>query len=93
MKSKRALRQLKRRLFCNTEQEYCENIHYCEIIEKDLKALEIIKKRQIDVQDITDITDDYYLYVAYCEGNAYADEYICSRDEFKLLREVLTDDK
>lgn len=60
-----------------------------QIIEKDLIALDIIKKRQIDVKDITDTTDDYELYQAYCEGKGYADEYICTEDEFKLLREVL----
>lgn len=57
--------------------------------EKDLEALEIIKKKLIDVQDIIYTTDDYELYKAYCEGKEYADEYICNEEEFKLLKERL----
>lgn len=61
--------------------------------EKEHKALEIIKKRQIDVKDIIDTTDDFELYQAYCIGNGYAEEYICNKEEFDLLKEVLKDDK
>ena len=64
-----------------------------ELIRKDLIALDIIKNKQIDVKDITDTTDDYELYQAYCIGKGYTEDYICSQDEFKLLREVLVDDK
>ena len=59
-----------------------------EIIRKELKALEIIKNKEIDVKDITETTDDYDLYVAYCEGKGYAKEYICDKEEFDLLKEV-----
>ena len=59
---------------------------------KSKEALEIIKRREIDVKDIIDTVDDYELYAAYCEGKGYAKDYICSKDEFWLLREVLTDE-
>ncbi len=71
-----------------------DGIHW-ELVDKvieDLEALEIIRKRQIDVQDIIDTADDYDLYVAYCKGKGYADEYICNEKEFKSLREVLVDE-
>lgn len=64
-----------------------------ELLLKDLEALDIIKKREINVQDITDTVNDYDLYVAYCEGKGYAKDYICTKKEFKLLREVLVDVK
>lgn len=59
------------------------------ILNKEHWALDIIKYRQIDVKDIIETTDDYDLYVAYCEGKGYAKEYICDKEEFELLREVL----
>ena len=65
---------------------------YYEVIEKELKALEIIKEKEIDVKDITETTDDYDLYVAYCEGKGYAKEFICTQEEFDLLKEVLEDE-
>lgn len=58
-------------------------------IKKKIKALEIIKNKEINIKDITETTDDYDLYVAYCEGKGYAKEYICDKKEFNLLKEVL----
>lgn len=73
------------------ENGYCyeEGDRDCRIIEKELKAFEIIKRREIDVKDITETTNNYNLYVAYCQGKGYAKEYICDKDEFNLLRKVL----
>lgn len=58
-------------------------------VEKEHKALEIIKLREIDTKDITETTDDYDLYVAYCEGKGYSKEYICDKKEFELLKQAL----
>ena len=69
-----------------TEEESKKAIN---LIAKTLTALAIINRRQIDVKDIVEVSDDYDLYVAYCEGKGYAEDYICSEEEFKLLREVL----
>lgn len=49
MNSKEALRQLRKHLCFNTEQEHHENLYFYEMIEKDLEALEIIKKKGVNV--------------------------------------------
>ena len=63
------------------------------IIEQDLEVLKIIKKRHLDITDISDTTDDYELYRAYCIGKGYADEYICNEEEFNKVIEWLERDK
>lgn len=58
----------------------------------DLEVLEIIKKRKIDVEDIINATNYFELYRAYCRGEVFANEYMCSAKafkEFKLLSEWL----
>lgn len=73
-------------------EEYMNNknelwVKYMKKSKKE-QACEIIVKRRLDILDIIDTTDDYELYVSYCKGKEYADELICSKDEFNLLKEV-----
>ena len=79
-----ALKQAKERnglpLGCNfapiTEDEIT-------IIEKELKALEIIKEKEIDMSDLIHATD----YLDYSDGRCK--KYWITQEEYDLLKEVL----
>lgn len=81
------------RAYTNSIYPYYEDF---DLVMRDLEALEIIKKRQIAVKDIIntiDNIDDFELYQACCIGYGYADEDICDKEEFDLLKQVLNNDK
>ena len=76
--------------FRNISNDYCEEF---EIIEKELKALEIIKTKNVDIDYIkTCFYDkkggfkDYNAYVGHDEDKELTQE------EYDLLKEVLEDD-
>lgn len=67
----------------------------CERVEKSLKALEIIKKKNILLSEIKDCTDynDYLMWYNICKQDLEENEYLVSKlltkEEFELLKEVL----
>ena len=74
----------------NISNDYCEEF---EIIKKELKALEIIKTKNVDIEYIKTCFDDEK--GGFKEYNAYVghdEEYELSQEEYDLLKEVLEDD-
>lgn len=67
------------------------------IIEKELKALEIIKKKEVDINSFgvyLSVGWDYNLFEKYCGDNSPYEEHppyqhSMTKDEFDLLKEVL----
>ena len=74
----------------NISSDYCEEF---EIIEKELKALEIIKTNNVDIEYIKTCFDDEK--GGFKEYNAYVghdEEYELAQEEYDLLKEVLEDE-
>ena len=68
------------------EKEFGEELS---IIEKELKALEIIKEKGVDIWALKHLDDEYYVE----QYNAVAHiEKPYTKEEYDLLEEVLTDD-
>ena len=93
MTSKEALEDII--LYLNTNEPqglYCENI---EVIKKELKALEIIKNKRVDVFELLlGISNSVYRnplerYNSYVEGSFNTE---LTPQEFDLLSEVLCDE-
>lgn len=64
-----------------------------ETIEKRLKALEIIKEKDVYVSELIYLSDqDYDCYLRFCYNEEYPTEDILSEEEFNLLKEVLSDE-
>lgn len=83
MKSKEALRQLKKHLCFNTEQEHHENLYFYEMVEKELKAFEIIKNKNVNIYKIR-ICENVKEYNELKNTGSELAE-----DEFNLLKEAL----
>ena len=76
--------------FRNISNDYCEEF---EIIEKELKALEIIKTKNVDIDYIK--TCFYDRKGGFKDYNAWVghdDDEELSQEEYDLLKEVLEDD-
>ena len=76
--------------FRNISNDYCEEF---EIIKKELKALEIIKTKNVDIDYIKACF--YYKKGDFKEYNAWAVHYEdeeLSQEEYDLLKEVLEDE-
>ena len=55
-----------------------------------IKALEIIKKKKVDMWHLVDLLEQTYeMYLAFCKSEKYEEDYILTEEEFNLLREVL----
>ena len=89
MTSREALRQLRKHLCFNTEQEHHENLYHYEIIEKDLEALEIIKRKRIDTTIFKYLNKKYVPSQALEQYNNLTDYYKITQEEYDILREVL----
>lgn len=63
-------------------------MYYCKNIEKELKALEIIKKKNVDIE-LLNGCDNVYKYNVYFP---FLIIYQLTQEEFELLKEVLSDD-
>ena len=60
------------------------------IVEKELKALEIIKEKKVDMWHLVDLLEQTYeMYLAFCKSEKYEEDYIFTEEEFNLLKEVL----
>lgn len=81
---------------CVNDWEYSKEFHYEEdlsTIEKSLKALEIIKKKEVDVHILLTLIHyhkenaltEYNKYII----NDYCDLFILTQEEYNLLKEVL----
>lgn len=56
---------------------------YCNTIEKELKALEIIKKKLVSVSEVLMTAGvEYY-------NNGYSEEFHLTQDEYDLIKEVM----
>ena len=56
---------------------------------KQEKALEIIKKKKVDMWHLADLLEQTYeMYVAFCKSEKYEEDYILTEEEFSLLKEV-----
>ena len=66
-------------------RNYCilkrERMYACDIIEKELKALEIIKEKEVDIKAFNDL-QDLQDYNYYCSPEL-------THEEYNLLKEVL----
>lgn len=61
----------------------------CDIIEKELKTLEIIKNKKVNIYHIW-VFDDYQQYKEHYPFSEYhAEEDMLTIEEFELLKEVL----
>ena len=77
--------------FRNISNDYCEEF---EIIEKELKALEIIKTKNVDIDYIkTCFYDKKGGFKDYNAWVGHDDDEELSQEEYDLLKEVLEDDK
>ena len=77
--------------FRNISNDYCEEF---EIIKKELKALEIIKTKNVDIDYIK--TCFYDKKGGFKDYNAWAVQYEneeLTQEEYDLLKEVLEDDR
>lgn len=76
--------------FRNISNDYCEEF---EIIEKELKALEIIKTKNVDIDYIkTCFYDKKGGFKDYNSWVEHDDDEELSQEEYNLLKEVLEDE-
>ena len=76
--------------FRNISNDYCEEF---ETIEKELKALEIIKTKNVDIDYIkTCFYDKKGGFKDYNSWVGHDDDEELSQEEYELLKEVLEDD-
>lgn len=62
---------------------------YLDTIEKELKALEIIKEKRVDMWHLMDMLEqDYVMYCAWCVAEHYNNEFVLTQEEFDLLKGV-----
>ena len=85
------------RLYCSSRLDLSyvlDNKHKNDysIIEKELKALEIIKKKAKDQLHYLAISRNYEEYLRYCDDNNIPLQVRYSLEEFDLLNEVLKDE-
>ena len=61
-----------------------------EKVENELKALEIIKKKKVDMWHLTDLLEQTYeMYLAFCKSEKYEEDYILTEEEFATVKEAL----
>lgn len=70
-----------------TELEHKE---YLNILEKDLKLLDLIIKKKVDILMIIHFCD-YKVYLNYLRSRGYCSSNDLNEDEFNLLRDKLKD--
>ena len=56
---------------------------------KQEKVLKIIFEKRVDMWHLADLLEqNYEMYLAFCESEGYAKEYILTEDEFELVKKV-----
>ena len=54
------------------------------------KILKILFEKRIDMWHLVDLLDQTYeMYVAFCKSEKYKEDYILTKEEFDLLKEVI----
>ena len=71
----------------------CFDNYVIPVIEKELKALEIIKTKNVDISMLYEIVSTVDKMFARDRYNQDTNEEILTQEEFDLLKEVLEDDK
>ena len=71
----------------------CLDNYVIPVIEKELKALEIIKTKNVDISMLYEIVSTVDKMFARDRYNQDTNEEILTQEEFDLLKEVLEDDK
>ena len=70
--------------------DYCEEF---ELIKKELKALEIIKTKNVDISMFYEIVSTVDKMFAHDRYNQETNEEILTQEEFDLLKEVLENEQ
>ena len=93
-----AISDLRFNISYSQDMKYKENNDLCDVIEKELKALDIIITKKVNLygNDIyangvygLNYYSTYQHYKANCEKLRYKKKCILTEEEFKLLKEVL----
>ena len=95
----KALKRIKENTTCYVSQDY-DMTNYdadVEVVEKELKALEIMKNKECCISNIkgelhADDEYDYYLWCIDELDYVVHKEQILTEEEFKIIREVLAND-
>ena len=81
----KGLEALKQLVVSYEEKIDCEKSNYYLVIEKELKALEIIRNKLIDIQDVI-LFDTYSMFN---QRRSLRGLTLITKEEYDLLREVL----
>lgn len=87
MTSKRALSNLRDKIvYCVGTYDEC--LEWLDIVEKDLKAFEVIRDREVSIQSFR--KKNYVDYEDYCNRSSiYENSTLLTKEEFDLLKEVI----